>query len=297
MTTSGYTIAHEYMVPARDGRRLHVYEAGPVTGELVLVHHGTPGSGLLWDRWAGDAMSRGIRLVGYDRPGYGDSDRHPGRAVADVAADAATIADSCGVDRFRTWGGSGGGPHALACAALLPDRVIAAASLASPAPYEADGLAWFDGMGEDNLDEFAAAEAGEATLRPYLTEASQQMVKAGPDGLAEAMRSLLPAVDVEVLTGDLATFMHEWVARGQRTGVDGWVDDDLAFVRPWGFDPTSIRVPLLLRHGRHDLMVPFAHGQWLAGQVRGTTQFTDTDGHLTLLAAVGDVHDWLLAQH
>lgn len=297
MTTSVYSVANEREIFTSDGRRLHLYEAGDPDGDLVLVHHGSPGSGLLWDRWAEDAVSRGIRLVGYDRPGYDGSDRRAGRTVADVAADAAAIADACGVSRFRTWGGSGGGPHALACAALLPDRVIAAATLASVAPYGVDGLDWFTGMGQDNIDEFSAARAGEASLRPYLATISPQVVAAGPDGLAEAMQTLLPAVDVAILTGELASFLHESMARGQRHGVDGWLDDDLAFARPWGFEVAAISVPLLLVQGRHDKMVPFGHGQWLASHIPGVTaELTDEDGHLTLIARVSDVHAWLLAQ-
>lgn len=297
MTTSVYSVAKERDLRTPDGRRLHVYEAGDPDGELVLVHHGTPGSGLLWDRWAADAANRHILLVGYDRPGYDGSDRHPGRSVADAAADSATIADAYGAGRFRTWGGSGGGPHALACAALLPERIIAAATLASVAPYDADGLDWFSGMGQDNLDEFGAALAGEETLRPFLSAVSPGLDAAGPDGLAEMMTSLLPAVDVAVLDGDLAAFAHEWMARGQRHTVDGWLDDDLAFAKPWGFDLASIRVPLLLVQGRQDMMVPFSHGEWLAGHIPGVTaELSDNDGHLTLIARVDDIHAWLLAQ-
>lgn len=297
MTASVHPIAEEREVRTPDGRRLHLYEAGDPDGSLILAHHGTPGSGLLWDRWAEDAATRGIRLVGYDRPGYDGSDRHPGRTVADAAVDAATIADAFGVARFRTWGASGGGPHALACAALLPDRVIAAATVASVAPYAADGLDWLAGMGQDNIDEFGSALEGEKALRAFLIAASAQLVAAGPDTLAEAMQSLLPAVDAAVLTGDLAAFLHAHMSRGQRNGVDGWLDDDLAFTRPWGFDPASITVPLLLMQGRQDKMVPFAHGQWLASHIlRATAELTEVDGHLTLVARVGDIHAWLLAQ-
>ncbi len=297
MTTSVYSAAKEHELRTPDGRRLHVYEAGDPVGDLVLVHHGSPGSGMLWDRWVEDALIRGIRLVGYDRPGYDGSDRQAGRTVADAAADAAAIADAFGVSRFRTWGVSGGGPHALACAAILPDRVIAAATLASVAPYGVAGLDWLAGMGQDNVDEFGAALAGEKSLRPFLATTSPQLVAAGPGGLADAMRSLLPAVDVAVLSGDLAAFAHEWMTRGQRNGVDGWLDDDLAFTRPWGFDLAAISVPLLLVQGRQDRMVPFAHGQWLASHIPGVAaELTEQDGHLTLIARVGDIHAWLVAR-
>jgi pimeloyl-ACP methyl ester carboxylesterase len=297
MTTPVLAAATEHEIRTADGRRLHAYEAGDPNGELVIVHHGSPCSGVLWYPWAADATSRGIRLVGYDRPGYDGSDRHPGRTVADVAADVATIADAFGASRFRTWGVSGGGPHALACAALLGDRVIAAATLASVAPYDAEGLDWFDGMGQDNLDEFGAALAGEEPLRAMLEEVSPQIIAGGPEGLVEGMRSLLPDVDVAILNTDVGSFFYEWMARGQRNGVDGWLDDDLAFARAWGFDLATIAVPLLILQGRHDQMVPFGHGQWLARRIpQATAELTDTDGHVTLLARVGDVHGWLLSQ-
>jgi pimeloyl-ACP methyl ester carboxylesterase len=295
MTTSPVAAAREHEIATPDGRRLHAYEAGDPGGELVVVHHGTPCSGVLAPWWAEDAAGRGIRLVGYDRPGYGGSDRHPGRSIADVAADVAVIADHFGAARLRTWGVSGGGPHALACAALLPDRVIAAATLASVAPYRADGLDWLDGMGQDNLDEFGAAEAGEGALRPFLAGASAGLLAAGPQGLADEMRSILGAPDVAVLSGEVAAFMYRWLTDGQQAGIDGWLDDDLAFVRDWGFDLAAIRVPLLVLQGRHDLMVPYAHGGWLAEHIPTVTaRLTDHDGHLTLITDVGPVHAWLL---
>jgi pimeloyl-ACP methyl ester carboxylesterase len=297
VTTSNFAVAdaREHVIRAPNGRRLRAYEAGDPAGDVVLVHHGTPCSGILARWWAEDAIARGIRLVGYDRPGYGGSDRQPGRSVADAVDDASAIADALGVERFRTWGISGGGPHALACAVLLPDRVIAAATLASVAPYGAEGLDWLAGMGQDNLDEFGAAVAGEEVLRPYIAEASAQLITAGPAGLAAAFRSILPDVDVAALSGDVAQFMYAWLAGGQRNGFEGWIDDDLAFVRDWGFDLSSVGVPLLVLQGRHDLMVPFAHGGWLAAHIPGATaRLTDDDGHLTLMTKVAAVHAWLL---
>jgi pimeloyl-ACP methyl ester carboxylesterase len=284
-----------HQVRRSDGRTLTAHETGDPRGELVLVHHGTPGSGGLAPWWAADAAAHRIRLVGYDRPGYGDSDRHVGRTVSAAAADAAAIADALGVDRFYTWGVSGGGPHALACAALLPDRVVAAATLASVAPRDAPGLDWLAGMGDDNLDEFGRAADGEHALRPYLASQSAQFRSATPNDLAEAMRTLLPSVDVTVLTGAFAEYLHANILAGLAVGEDGWLDDDLAFNAGWGFDPADIRVPVLVLQGRHDLMVPFAHGTWLAAHIPDcTARLTDTDGHLTLSADLGPVHDWLL---
>jgi len=293
MTAVAEAVEHDVRTP--DGRTLHVYEAGARDGQPVLVHHGTPGSGILADSWVRDAQSQGIRLIGYDRPGYGGSDRAPGRSVADAAGDVTAILDALGVGRFRTWGVSGGGPHALACAALLSDRAESVGSIASVAPYDAAGLDYLAGMGESNVDEFSAAVEGEAALRPFLTAAAAEMAAGGPDGLAGALESILPAVDVAALDGGFAQFMYEWMDAGLRPGLDGWLDDDLAFVAPWGFDVAAIRTPVLLVHGRLDLMVPFSHGEWLAAHIPGVTpDLMDAEGHVSMVAHVSRVHSWLL---
>jgi pimeloyl-ACP methyl ester carboxylesterase len=297
MNTVNSSGVREWDVLSPDGRQLHVYESGDPHGELVIYHHGTPGSGGPAPWWSADAAARGIRLVGYDRPGYGDSHRRTGRSVVDAAADVAAIADALGVVRFRTWGASGGGPHALACAAALPDRVIAAAAVACVAPFRAEGLDWSAGMGQDNLDEFAAAGAGDAELRSYLGVAREQITAAGPDGLADAMRSLLPPVDVAALDPEFSSYAYGNFMAGLRYGTDGWLDDDLGFVRAWGFEPASVAVPVLVVHGAQDLMVPFAHGRWLASTVpTATARLFESDGHLSLVRAIDQVHAWLLAQ-
>jgi pimeloyl-ACP methyl ester carboxylesterase len=288
--------ARQSEVTLADGRTLRTYEVGDPSGTLVIYHHGTPASGLLSQSWATDCEQRGIRMVGYDRAGYGGSSRNAGRTIADVADDIAAVADAAGADRFCTWGISGGGPHALACAALLGDRVIAAAALAPVAPYDAEGLEFLAGMGQDNLDEFGAATEGEGALRPYLEAQRAELMSTTPDGLSDAMSSLVPHVDRLALTGDLGQHLHSAMLRGLGHGVDGWLDDDLAFVMPWGFDPGSIDVPLLLLQGEQDLMVPFAHGQWLAAHTTSEARFLPDDGHLSLDAKVPDVHRWLLSQ-
>src|SRR5579864_6011560 len=170
-------------ISVSDGRRLRIHEAGAADGPLVLVQQGTPMSGLLFESHVRDAEQRGLRLVAYDRPGYGGSTPAPRRSVADAAADVDAIADALDVERLAVWGISGGGPHALACAALLPDRVVAAAALGSIAPYEAEGLDWYAGMGETNVNEFGAAAAGEQALEDYLRPTRRESVTA--DGLLE----------------------------------------------------------------------------------------------------------------
>lgn len=287
--------AREFDVTTSDGRTLHAYEAGDPSGELVIVHHGTPCSGVLARTWADDAKRRGIRLVGFDRAAYGGSDRHPGRRVADVAADTAALADGLGVERFASWGISGGGPHALACAALLPERVTAVACLAGVAPYGAEGLDWLAGMGQDNVEEFGAALAGEEPLRDYLGHHRDMLVGATPQNIADAMESLLPAVDRAVFGGTEAEFMHAWITTGLLPGYEGWLDDDLAFTGDWGFELSEVGAPVLVMQGEHDLMVPYAHGRWLAAHVPGAdVVLSPDDGHLTLLQDIGRTHAWLL---
>ena len=285
----------EHRVPV-NGRTVAVLEAGDESGRAVVAVHGTPGSGLPWRGLVEDAERRGIRLLAYDRPGYGGSDPDPGRTVADAAGDVAAIADALGIDRFAVEGGSGGGPHTLACAALLPDRVVAAASLAGVAPYPADGLDWLDGMGQANLDEFAAALAGRETLEPFLRAQADTMLAASPEAIADALRSLLSPPDAAVLTGEYADYLAEATRRAIGDRLDGWIDDDFVFVNPWGFELDEIRVPVQLLHGAQDRFVPIAHGEWLAARIPGVeAHLSAEDGHLTIqLARIGDVHAWLL---
>ena len=285
-------------VDARDGRALAVYEDGDPNGTAVIVHHGTPASGLLYRVWVALAREQGIRLIGYDRPGYGGSTRHAGRNVGDCAGDVEAIADALGLERFATWGVSGGGPHALACAALCGDRLAAAASLASVAPCEADGLDWVADMGESNIEEFGAMLEGEPALRRFLERDAEEMRTAQASDIVALFETLLGPADRAVLSDELANELLQGGAHGLTDGVDGWLDDDFAFFRPWGFDVATIDRPVLLLHGADDRFVPIAHGRWLAERVPGVeSRLTgDEDGHLTLVVRrVQEVHEWLLA--
>lgn len=286
----------EHLLMTSAGRELRVVEAGDPGGAPVVVHHGTPGSGALFRPWIEDAEYRGIRLIGYDRPGYGGSTREPGRSVADAAADVCAIADALEIARLAVWGGSGGGPHALACAALLGSRVGAVACLASVAPYPADGLDWLDGMGEDNITEFGMALQGPTALEPHLEELSAGLLSADAQSVAEELRSLLSPVDAAVLTGEVATYIRATMHEGLAPGVHGWLDDDIAFMKPWGFELEQISVPVLVWQGLHDRFVPPAHGEWLAAHVPGAdARLSPDDGHLTLGAwRVPEVHAWLV---
>jgi len=280
-----------------DGRTLHVYEAGDPDGVPVLAHHGTPGVGTAYEQHAEDAAARGIRLLAYDRPGYGGSTRDAGRLVADCAADLDAIADALGLERYATWGISGGGPHALACAALCDERLGAVASLAAVAPFAVEGLDWTAGMGESNIEEFAAAREGEEAVRSFQEPAREGILGATPQELGSMLETLLGAEDRAVLEL-IAGYFLESTRVGLADGVDGWVDDDLAFVAPWGFEVGEINRPVLLLHGDDDMFVPVAHGRWLAERIPEVdARINPRDGHLTLFERrVRETHEWLLAR-
>lgn len=282
-------------VTTSDGRTLTVREGGDPDGFPVLAISGTPGSSTLYPPHERDAAERRIRLFSYDRPGYGGSTRQQGRSVADCAADIAAVADALGVERFCVWGISGGGPHALAAAALLPDRVVAAAALASVAPYDADGLDFLAGMGEQNVEEFGTIFAGEQAHRASMERQREELLSATPEQLVELWKTLLGPSDLEVATGVLAAFLLDHIRAGLGASGDGWIDDDLAFVAPWGFELASIRVPVQLWQGEQDQFVPYGHGVWLAEHIPGVdARLTAEDGHLTLAERrVPEVHRWL----
>jgi pimeloyl-ACP methyl ester carboxylesterase len=278
-----------------DGRTLAIEEAGDPNGRPVLVHLGTPNSRHLYQPNAIDAAVRGLRLISYDRPGYGGSDPQPGRSVADCAADVRAICAELGIERLAMWGISGGGPHVLACAALLPDLVTAAASLASLAPLDAEGLDWFDGMGELNVEDVQLFLRDRVASRAKLEADREKILAASPAELADSLQTLLSPVDAAVLKNALADYLVYCDREGLAPGGEGWWEDAVAHSDPWGFDLSAISIPVLLMHGRQDKFVPFGHGQWLAAHIPGVeARLFDQDGHLTLLAnRIPEVHAWL----
>ena len=274
----------ESLLELDDGRVLLVRAAGPSDGVPLVAHHGTPSSGRPFAPYVEAASERGLRLVTYTRPGYATSSRHPGRTVADCAHDTAQVVDHLGADRFFTTGQSGGGPHALACAALLPDRVIACSTTAGVGPWGQEGLDFLAGMAEENVEEMGAAVEGEAPLRDYLERFAEAIAGATPEGLAEELGGLVSPVDADALTGEFAAHATAMVQEGVSTGVWGWFDDDMAFVRPWGFDLADIRVPITVWQGAQDRMVPFAHGEWLAAHIPDAQpRLLADEGHLSLI--------------
>ena len=284
-------------VRAPDGRTLEVSVAGPEAAPALIAHTGTPSDGSQHRETLEEAAVRGLRQISYARPGYAGSDRHEGRTVADCARDVEAIADALRVERFHTVGWSGGGPHTLACAALLPDRVIAAATVAGAAPHDVEGLDWREGMGKENIEEMGLAERGADALRPFLERAAEEMRESTADDLLEILGDLVSEPDRAALTGEYAAESLASLLGAVSTGVWGWLDDDLAFVRSWGFDLDEIRVPVSVWHGREDRFVPLAHGEWLAAHVPGArSHMVEGEGHISLSRQrYGEVLDELLA--
>jgi pimeloyl-ACP methyl ester carboxylesterase len=282
---------------APDGRQLEVLLAGPPDGLPLVFHKGTPSGLVEFGPMTAAASARNLRTVLYSRPGYGNSTPQPGRAVADAATDVAAILDQIGAERFVTAGASGGGPHALACAALLPGRCLAAATMAGAAPRNAPGLDWSAGMGPENIAEFSAAAEGEEALTRYLEATASGLREVTAGQLAEELGGLVSATDKAALTGEYAQFLASSLRAAISAGIAGWRDDDLAFVRDWGFSVTSDGLaPAAIWQGAQDKMVPFAHGQWLAAQVPGArAHLLPGEGHLTLtVTSFGQILDDLL---
>jgi len=282
----------------RDGRVLTYCVYGPDHGVPVLFHYGTPGVRLLAPQHIGAAERHGVRLLVADRPGYGGSTRRPGRRIADVVDDIARLADALGWDRFATWGGSGGAPHALACAVLLAGRVRRCASVVGPAPFAADGLDWFAGMSAGNVEEFTRARLGEAAYRPLVERLAREAVAA-----VEAGRVQLPP-DYHLPDADVAALQKRLAEPGHRErtrltylgGMDGWVDDVLAMTRPWGFELAQLAVPVSLWYGPQDVLSPRGHAEWLLAHVPGAARHElPSGGHLLGDQEFDSLYGWLTA--
>lgn len=271
-----------------DGRTLAVHDTGPVAGAgagsrpgdapTLVWHHGSPQTGALLEPLVRATAARGLRLVSYGRPGYGGSSPLPGRDVASAGHDVEQLADALGISRFAVMGSSGGGPHALACAAALGDRVTGVVTLAGPAPYAGDE-AWFAGMADDAALR-AALLGRDARARFELT--------------AEFDPSVFVAADRDALAGPWAA-MDDDVALAASAGSDGLVDDDVALARPWGFGLGEVGAPVLVVHGEQDRMIPVAHAHTLLrGCPRAELWLRPRDGHVSVLGAVAVALDWLL---
>ncbi|TMD91867.1 MAG: alpha/beta hydrolase [Chloroflexi bacterium] len=271
-------------VEVGDGRSLHVYDTGGEVSDNRLVvfwHHGTPNLGVPPEPLFPVAERLGMRWVSYDRPGYAESTPNPGRDVASAAADVARVADARGINQFAVMGHSGGAPHALACAALMPERVIAAVCVSGTAPFEAEGLDWYAGMAPSGEAELRSAVAGRSELESYF--AANEF-------------------DPEIFTpSDHAALAGEWSWLGRvamqatKNGTPrGMVDDNLAYVGRWGFEPGQVSRPVLILHGGQDRVVPSSHGKWLASRVRPAELWLrQDDGHISILSSGAAALGWL----
>jgi pimeloyl-ACP methyl ester carboxylesterase len=267
-----------------DGRTLHVYDTGTddADGRLVVFwHHGTPNIGAPPEPLFEAADRLGIRWVSYDRPGYGGSTPYPDRNVALAAADVSSVADALGIDRFAVMGHSGGGPHALACAALLPGRVLGVLSVSGLAPFDAEGLDFFAGMADSGAASLRAAAQGRAAKERHEATADE-----------DAEPGFIPA-DVAALEGEWSWFTSV-VRPAMEDGPGGLIDDDLAYVAPWGFDPARVVAPTLLVHGSRDRVVPASHIEWLARHCPSTELWLcPEDGHISVLSSGEAAMGWL----
>jgi pimeloyl-ACP methyl ester carboxylesterase len=266
-----------------DGRILHAYDVGPTgrSDELVLMWHGgTPNTGEPPEPLFDVSHSLGIRWIGYDRPSYGGSSPHRGATVVSAAADASQVADHLGIERFAVLGSSGGGPRALACAALLADRVPAAVTISAPAPGPAAGLDFFAGMSDGGARELRAAAQGRAELEEVL--AANEF---DPESFT--------AADYAALDGSWSWF-NRIVPAATVNGPDGMIEDDLGTMAPWGFDLAQITVPTLIMHGTDDRMVPSSHAEWLAAQCPAAElRLVPGEGHVSVLNSAPEALAWI----
>jgi pimeloyl-ACP methyl ester carboxylesterase len=270
----------EFDLTLPDGGRLHAYDTGGDDRLAVLWHHGTPNIGAPPKPLFAAADRLGLRWIAYDRPGYGGSPRTPGRTVGSAGTYATAVADALGIERFAVMGHSGGGSHALATAALLPDRVLAVVSAAGLAPPDAQGLDWWAGMGDSGVAALTAAREGLA--------------------VKEAFERSGVEYDHQFSPADFAAFESGWswfsevVGPAEAGGPGGHVDDDIAYVTPWGCDPAQITAPVLLIHGGRDKVVPSGHAEWLAKRCpRAELRLIPDGAHISVMTSGEAALEWI----
>jgi pimeloyl-ACP methyl ester carboxylesterase len=304
----------ELSIEVAGNRKLQLVDAGDPSGRPVIYLHGTPASRVLDPRWTADALRQGIRLIGYDRPGYGGSTPLAGRRVADAAADVAAIADHLNLPRVAVWGISGGGPHALACAALLPTRCVGAAVLESPAPPEygpAERSTKVNkhvsceplvSLREQQIWKKAHQEQDTKSVRTNLS-LLEVLASNRPSLRRGIYRMLMPlyigSVEARALSRACAQWTVSSMREGFQQGVEGGQDDEIAiYHQPWGFEFADIRVPVLLWHGQKDQFVGVREGRWLADHIpKVESRFPAEDGHVSIAEyRIPEVHRWLLSK-
>src|ERR1700733_2001926 len=263
------------LVPLADGRDLDVLTVGADDGFPLVVHEGTP-SGLVPNgKIVGAAEERGLRVVMAARPGYEGSPPRPARRVADVVGDMAQVLDALGAGQFVSIGFSGGGPHSLACAALLPGRCLAAASVAGVGP---------------------SGVRGADALTPFLEKEAAALGSIEGEQIIASLGGLISGADAGVINGEFADDLARSLRGAVREGIAGWRDDDLAFAADWGFSLDEFAAPVAIWQGDQDMMVPFAHGRWLAARIPGARAHLEPGaGHLTMtVTAIGRILEDLL---
>ena len=271
----------------KDGRELEILDNGINSERAIIFHHGTPGHASAWSSWLEEAALSGVRAISYSRAGYGTSDRNPGRSVISINNDIAQILDAKNISKFVSIGWSGGGPHALAN--TFEPRNVGAISLAGVGAFGASDLDFLEGMGPENHDEFGAALKGEAVITHWMNENAVPMKQVTGSDIREAFGGLIGDADKSVLEGVVADEMAATMRNGLAVSFDGWIDDDLVFIKPWGFDLAAITKPVILWQGDDDFMVPQSHSYWLEKHIPGSKlNFVPGHGHISLVVKYSD---------
>jgi pimeloyl-ACP methyl ester carboxylesterase len=278
----------------RDGRVLAYEQYGDKSGKPVFFLHGTPGSRTGPRPRPSTLYRQGIRLIGYDRPGYGHSDRFKGRRVVDAASDVEELAESLGIERFAVVGRSGGGPHALACAALLPERVTRVASLVTCAPRDLMEERWYDGMAARNIEWYRVADLGIEAYTAFVAE-DMNRKRADPESALPTNHSDVPKADRAASSEfGIKSGLVDTYTEALRNGIDGWIDDNLALVSPWGFEPALLCPPVLLWHGVDDIFSPPEHSRWLKQRIpHAVLDLAAGKAHLGAIEVLPSLFPWL----
>ena len=265
----------------KDGRELEIADNGINSESAIVFHHGTPGHASSWTDWLESAATAGIRAIAYSRAGYGTSDRNPGRSVINVNSDIAQVLDAKNITKFVSIGWSGGGPHCLAN--TFEPRNVGAISLAGVGAFGVDDLDFLEGMGPENHGEFGAALKGEAVIDQWMNDNAGAMKSVTGSDIIEAFGGLIGDADKAVLEGGEADAMAASMRSALAVSFDGWIDDDLVFVKKWGFELESITKPVFLWQGDDDFMVPHAHSYWLEKHIpTATLTFKPGEGHISI---------------
>ena len=265
----------------KDGRELEILDNGINSDRALIFHHGTPGHATTWLTWLDTAAAAGIRALSYSRPGYGTSDRNPGRSVISINSDIAQVLDAGGINSFISIGWSGGGPHCIAN--TFDARNLGAISLAGVGAYGVSDLDFLEGMGPENHDEFGAALKGEAAISKWMDTNAPAMQTVSGEDLISALGGLIGDADKRALTKEIAEEMAATFRSALKKGFTGWIDDDLAFVQPFGFELEKITKPVIIWQGNDDFMVPQSHSEWLHKHIPSSKlNFVPGHGHISI---------------